>query len=135
MDQLLAELANGQGINGVVDRFATNISMAPVGYVHGLELAANLLGKQPPTQHMDHQFKALSAGHQLAPWAAQYTSLLPLLLSMPGTVSTLISLVTAYFTGGGRGSALKKPGNVLQAHALSAADLDGGALFNTKFDI
>lgn len=54
---------------------------------------------------------------------------------MLGTESTLISQVASHFTKHGERVALKKPGNVPQAHTLGAVNLDSGALFNTEFDV
>lgn len=49
-DQLLAQLSDGQGVDRVIDRRATDVGISEVGYVHTAQLAGNLLGRQTLTQ-------------------------------------------------------------------------------------
>src|SRR5690606_889982 len=69
-DQLLAQLADRQGVDRVVDRFAADVGVFEVWKFHGAELAGNLLGRKAFSQQMDDQLEQLVAGNQLLPGPA-----------------------------------------------------------------
>ncbi|VQG03386.1 Uncharacterised protein [Streptococcus pneumoniae] len=104
-DQLLAQLADRQGIDRVIDRLTTDVGVSEVGYGHAAQLAGNLLGRQTLTQHVGHQLEALATRQQLSFRSTALAAGLHLLLGHAGRVAaTGISIAAQLATDGRRGS-------------------------------
>ncbi len=63
-DQLLAQLADRQGIDRVVDRLAADVGVFEAWGFHGSQLAGNLLGRKALSQQVGDQLEHFVAGHQ-----------------------------------------------------------------------
>ena len=134
-DQLLAQLADRQGIDRVIDRLTTDVGISEVGYGHAAQLAGNLLGRQTLTQHVGHQFEALAARHKLALGATNLAPNVHLLLGAAGRVSTTTASIALQLSADGRGRPVNQASNAAQAEALSLTELNDGALFDAEFGI
>ena len=134
-DQLLAQLTDGQGIDRVVDRLATDVGISKTGYVHTAQLAGNLLGRQTLAQHMDHQFKALTTWQQLSHGPTSLAADLHPLLSHAGRVAASCISIAAHLSADRRRGSVDQAGNPAQAEALGMTNLNGGTLFNAEFGI
>jgi len=134
-DQLLAQLTDGQGIDRVVDRLATDVGISKTGYVHTAQLAGNLLGRQTLAQHMDHQFKALTTWQQLSHGPTSLAADLHPLLSHAGRVAASCISIAAHLSADRRRGSVDQAGNPAQAEALGMTNLNGGTLCNAEFGI
>ena len=134
-DQLLAQFADRQSIDRVIDRLATDVGISEAGYVHAAQLAGNLLGRQTFTKHVSHQLETLATWQQLALGAADLAAIPHVLLGVTGRVVAASIPVAAQLTADSRGRSVDQASNPAQAEALGLTDLNGGALFNAEFGI
>ena len=134
-DQLLAQLADRQGIDRVVDRLSTDVGISEAGNVHAAQLAGNLFRRQTLTQHMGHQLEALTARQKLALRATNLAPNAHLSLGAAGRVSTTTASIALQLSTDGRGRPVNQASNAAQGEALSLTELNDRALFNAEFGI
>ncbi|MNZ53951.1 hypothetical protein D3C78_718420 [compost metagenome] len=132
-DQLLAQLANWQGIDRVIDRLATDVGIFEFGEFHGAQLAGNLFGRKAFAQQVDHQIEQLRTRHKLFPRPAYPATLTHRALGLVCDVLALCVPVAPDLAADSGGTAFEHPGNLALAHASQQADLDVGALFDAEF--
>jgi hypothetical protein len=94
-NQLLAQLADWQGIDRVIDRLAADVGISEIGHVHAAQLAGNLLGRKTLTQHMGHQLEVLATRQQLSRRSTNLATGLHLLLGHAGRVATAYLSIAA----------------------------------------
>ena len=134
-NQLLAQLADRQGIDRVIDRLATDVGISEAGYVHVAQLAGNLFGRQTFTQHMGHQLEAFTARQQLSHRSTNLTAGLHQLLGHAGRVAATGVSIAPPLPADGRRGTVDQASNPAQAEALGMTDLNDCALFNAEFGI
>lgn len=132
-DQLLAQLADRQRIDRVVDYLAADVGVFEVRELHVAELVGNLLGRKAFSQQMDGQFEQFIAEYQLSSRPAGQAALTHCSLGMLGEVQALGTAVTTDLATDRRGAAVEHSDNGALAHAAQQTDLDVRAFFDAEF--
>ncbi len=135
MDQLLSQFTDGQRVDGTVDRFSADVGVSKVRDIHMLELAADLFGRQAPTQHVLNQGEPRAARKQFAPWSTTVSTVITALLRMWRTIAAIGRSIAPYFSANRCRGALEQGRYLPDAQALREADMDRGTFFSAEFRI
>ena len=134
-DQLLAQLADRQGIDRVVDCLAADVGVFEAWGFHGSQLAGNLLGRKALSQQVGDQLEQLVAGHQPFCGSTDHAACMHQALGIVCNVLALSIPVAPDLTADRRGAAVHQPGKPALAEAIAQADLDRDALCGAEFVI
>jgi len=86
-DQLFTKLAHRQGVDGVVDRFATDVGVFKLRELHPFEFAGNLLRRKALSQQVDHKVEQFATWLKLACGPTAFAALAHLLMGLAGRIA------------------------------------------------
>lgn len=133
-DQLLTQLAHGQGVDGVVDRFPANVGFFKIHF-HSAQLARDLLGRKALSKQVDNQLEQLIARHQLSGGTTGFSTFASKGLGPTGRIASGGDVISSQLAADGGRTTPKQTSNRSLTEALVLSDLNGYAFFDAEFGI